>query len=221
LLINSAEAAPDKAMQTRYYQILAGLGDLPGMTALANDPARHVRLLGVTGRDAAAITEIRTDLDLIALQDNPDLGTALALACHRDHLTDRNIGPGSQAEALAEIAGTLAAAGQYQHAAHLATQAGRTTRAITHPVSEARKFAEIAQALVSADQVHAARQIVATACASDNWTIVATSALIVDPSAWASLTQALENYSVLSPRREDPRATVTTGHVSNPSVIRP
>ena len=47
-------------------------------------------MLDLTGGDAAALAEIRTALELIAAQDDPDLVAALRLARHRDDLTDRN-----------------------------------------------------------------------------------------------------------------------------------
>ena len=107
------------------------------MIDCARDGVRHDRMLDLTGGDAAALTEIRTALDLIAVQDVPDLASALCLACHRDLLTDRNayipaglpavwasLGqtprrgprrlyhrPDRQAEALARVAEALAGAG--------------------------------------------------------------------------------------------------------------
>ena len=73
-----------------YFRLLVTLGDLPRMIACAGDPARHDRMLDLTGGDTAALAEVRTALDLIAAQDTPDLASALRLACHRDQLTDRN-----------------------------------------------------------------------------------------------------------------------------------
>ena len=130
-----------------YFRLLEDLGDLPRMTECALDTARHDRMLDLTGGDAAALAEARTALDRIAAQDDPDLASALALACHRDHLADRNAhipvslpavwaalgqlaraqalarsitGPDSQASALAEVAGALARAGQHQQAEAIA-----------------------------------------------------------------------------------------------------
>ena len=156
-------------------------------------------MLDLTGGDAAALAEVRAALDRIAAQDDPDLASALALACHRDQLTDRNshipvalpavwaaLGQPTRAEALATsitepalagagpgagrggagrgraapagrdrrragrghrplhhrpglagrrpgaVAGALAEAGQHQHAATVAEQAG-AARSITDP----------------------------------------------------------------------------------------
>ena len=73
-----------------YYRLLEESGDLSRMIECASDLARHYRMLDVTGGDAAAIAEVRTGLDRIAAQDTPDLGAAIAMACHRDHLVGRN-----------------------------------------------------------------------------------------------------------------------------------
>jgi hypothetical protein len=126
-----------------YFQILAAPQDLPRITACALDRVRHDRMLDVTGGDAAAMTEVRTALDHIAEQDAPDVGAALALACHRDRLADRNahipVGLpavwavmghlpraealadsisdlGKRAQARAKIAGGMAEGGDYERA---------------------------------------------------------------------------------------------------------
>ena len=139
-----------------YFRLLEDLGDLPRMTECALDAARHDRMRDLTGGDAAALAEARTVLDRIAAEDDPDLASALALACHRDHLADRNAhipeslpavwaalgqlpraealarsmtSTDSQARALAEIATTLAQAGQHEQAEALARSiTARTSR---------------------------------------------------------------------------------------------
>jgi len=73
-----------------YYQLLTTLADLPRVVAAATDTARHDRMLDLSGGDAAALTQTRTALELIAAQQTPDLGGALRLVYHRDQLTDRN-----------------------------------------------------------------------------------------------------------------------------------
>ena len=60
------------------------------MTGCAHDPARHDRMLDVTGGDTAALGEARIALDRIASQETPDLASALAIACQRDRLAARN-----------------------------------------------------------------------------------------------------------------------------------
>jgi hypothetical protein len=52
------------------------------MTACALEAGRHDRMLDLTGGDAAAPREARTALDWIAAHAEPDLASALALACH-------------------------------------------------------------------------------------------------------------------------------------------
>jgi tetratricopeptide (TPR) repeat protein len=126
-----------------YFQFLDELGDLPRMTEYALDAVRHNQMLTLTGGDAAALAEVRTALNRIAAQDTPNLASALALACHRDHLADRGtrvpvklpavwaaLGQLPRAlaladsftywpdrvKALAQIAGALAETGQCQEA---------------------------------------------------------------------------------------------------------
>ena len=59
------------------------------MTDCASDMARHNRMLDLTGGTRRP-RRTRTALDRIAGQKEPDLASALALACHRDHLAYRN-----------------------------------------------------------------------------------------------------------------------------------
>ena len=149
------------------------------MIACAGDPARHDRMLELTGGDVAALAEIRTALDLIVAQDAPDLASALCLACHRDLLTDRNtnipvglpavwatLGQVTRAEALATsltdpvlqadaLAGSLVAlavAGQHEQAARVAGQAEAVARSITDPSWQAEALALVAGALAGAGQ---------------------------------------------------------------------
>ena len=167
-----------------YFRLLVTLGDLPHMIACAGDPARHDRMLDLTGGDTAALAEIRTALDLIAAQDKPDLASALSLAHHHYQLIDRNtnipIGlpavwaalgqvsrakalatsiasdPDRQAAALARVAGALARAGQHQQAETLA-------RSITDPAWRAETLAEMAGALARAGQHQQAAAVAAQA----------------------------------------------------------
>jgi len=162
-----------------YYRLPADLGDLPRMITLARDVARHDRMLDLVGGDGAALAEIRTALDLIAIQDVPDLASALCMACHRDLLTERNTSiptglpaiwatlhqytraealatsitdPDRQAEALARVAGPLAETGQYE-------QAEAVARSITSPGLQAAALARIVEALARTGQYERAEQI--------------------------------------------------------------
>lgn len=162
-----------------YFQLLEDLDDLPRMTECALDLHRHDAMLDLTGGDGAAIAEARTTLDRIAAQDEPDLAHALALACHRDYLTDRNskipvrlpavwaaLGqlsrakslaaslpyPELQAKALAEVAEALASTGHLRQAGVLAAQADGVARSIPEPGWRAFILADIAGALAKAGQ---------------------------------------------------------------------
>ena len=163
-----------------YYQLLASLGDLPRMTGCALDRVRHDRMLVVTGGDAAALAEVRAALDLIAAQDPPDLGAALALACRRDQLAGRNASvpaelpavwaalgqvtraealaasitdPQQRAEALARVAVALDAAGQHQQAATVAGQAEAFARSVTtYSPGWRNALARVARVLAAAGQ---------------------------------------------------------------------
>ena len=153
-----------------YFALLSELGELPRIVSFGLNRLRHDRMLSVTGGDAAALAEVRTALNFAAAEDSPDMATALALACRRDQLTDRNTNipaslpavwaivghtvraqalasslsdPVQQASAHEEIAEALAQAGHYQQAEILA-------RSITNLGWRERALADIAQALAQA-----------------------------------------------------------------------
>ncbi|HEY6798245.1 MAG TPA: hypothetical protein VI248_26495, partial [Kineosporiaceae bacterium] len=129
-----------------YFRLLAALGDLPRLTALAVDTARHDRMLDLTGGDAAALDEIRTTLDLLVAQDTPDLTAALHLAWHRDQLTDRNT------HIPTGLPAVWVALGHPQRGQALA-------RSITHPYEQAQALAAVAGALAQAGRHDQAEQI--------------------------------------------------------------
>ena len=160
-----------------YFRLLDDRRDLTRMTELALDAARHARMLDLTGGDAAALSEARTALDRIASDPNPDLVAALRLACHRDHLASRNANipaglpavlatlgqfsraealarsitdPCAQAQALTQIAGTLASAGQHEQALAAARQALAAAASITRPDAQTQALTQIAGTLASA-----------------------------------------------------------------------
>jgi hypothetical protein len=169
-----------------YYRLLITLGDLPRIIACAGDPARHNRMLDLSGGDTAALAEVRTALDLIAAQDTPDLASALRLAYHRDQLTDRNTNipddlpavwatlgqvtcaealatsitdPARQAEALTKVAGALARAGAHQRADAVARQAEEVARSITSPSLQAQALTQVVEALAGAGQHQQAEEL--------------------------------------------------------------
>ena len=122
------------------------------MIACASDLSRHDRMLDMTGGDTAALTEIRTALDSIAAQDTPDLGSALVLASHRDHLIKRND------NTPAELPAVWATLGQVLRAEGLAMS-------ITDTARRAEALARVATAL--ADSGHHERAIVIAGQAAD------------------------------------------------------
>ena len=137
-----------------YYQLLIDLGDLPRMIAYGLDRVRHDRMLGLTGGDAAALAEIRAALDLIGAQDAPDLASALALACRRDQLADRNT------KIPVSLPAVWAALGQIARAEALANS-------ITDPSKQARALAHITETLAPTRPLQAtalAEQVMAVAC---------------------------------------------------------
>ena len=160
-----------------YFRLLEDTGDLPGMTRCALDAARQDRMLTLTGGDAAAIAEARATLDRIAAQDVPDLASALAIACRRDHLALRSmriplnlpaawaalgqvtralaqatsiVEPDEQASALAGVAVALAESGQQERAAVIAAQAEELASSITTPNQRAVAMADVVEATARA-----------------------------------------------------------------------
>jgi hypothetical protein len=73
-----------------YPRLLATSNDLDRLTTLVTDPARHARMLELSGSDAAAVTEIRNCLRLHLTHTGPDLYALARLAYHRDELQGRN-----------------------------------------------------------------------------------------------------------------------------------
>jgi tetratricopeptide (TPR) repeat protein len=73
-----------------YPRVLAAADDAVRLADLATDPARHERLLEVTGGDGAALGEIALTQLVGARQPTPDLVTAVLLALRREELAGRN-----------------------------------------------------------------------------------------------------------------------------------
>ncbi|MEU3648153.1 hypothetical protein AB0E59_32570 [Lentzea sp. NPDC034063] len=73
-----------------YGNMLAGERDLPRLAGLAADPARHERLLSVSGGDVTALAEIAAAQNLVLAQEDPDLPLLARLVFHRDRLNNRN-----------------------------------------------------------------------------------------------------------------------------------
>ena len=162
-----------------YFQMLTATGDTARLAACAADAARHERMLGITGGDAAALNEVTVTLNLISAQDNPDLTGALKLVRHRDYLADRNANiptqlpavwatlghriraealarsitdPYDQVKALAALAGALAWTGQPERAAAAAAWAETVARSLHAPHPQAQALVAVAGALARAGQ---------------------------------------------------------------------
>lgn len=129
-----------------YFRLLDDLGDLPRMTGLAGDMARHDLMLRLTGGDAAALTEISAAQAKLLAQDQPDLASLTMLAFLEDRLINRN----SYISPL--LPGVLARLGSTRRA----EQAARSLR---YPGPQARALAEIAAAIAETEPEHARRLI--------------------------------------------------------------
>jgi tetratricopeptide (TPR) repeat protein len=156
-----------------YFQFLDELGALSRMTEYALDTVRHDRMLALTGGDAPALAEVRTALNRIAAQGIPDVASALALACHRDHLADRGtrvpvnlpavwavLGQLPRAlaladsftywpdrvKALAQIAGALAETGQHREAMRITKEVEAIAWTLTVDSAPGRpEYADLAE----------------------------------------------------------------------------
>jgi tetratricopeptide (TPR) repeat protein/transcriptional regulator with XRE-family HTH domain len=153
-----------------YSEMLQASNDIPEATKCARDRVRHDRMLGMSGGDITALTEIEAAQDLALAQRPPDLAAIACLAWHRDELTVRNAwiparlpavwarlgqparaealalsatDPVRQSEALAHVAAALAAAGEFDRAEALA-------RSIPRARQQSDALAQVAIALTAA-----------------------------------------------------------------------
>ncbi|MDG4788636.1 trypsin-like peptidase domain-containing protein [Micromonospora sp. WMMD1102] len=143
-----------------YPRLVHETADCPRLLALAVDPARHDRMLDLTGGDAAALAEIKTAQDLTLAQPRLDLTAMARLAMRREDLLARNadipvglpalwaaLGQPARAEALAygidqayrqvealtELAVTLAGQGDRDRAAALVDAVQTVAETIADP----------------------------------------------------------------------------------------
>ncbi|MGC3862329.1 hypothetical protein ACPSM1_19325 [Micromonospora chersina] len=72
-----------------YHSLLLAEGDLLAATELVTNPNRYNRMLGRSGSDADAVSQINSVLRAATL-DGQNLPMATKLAVHRDYLLDRN-----------------------------------------------------------------------------------------------------------------------------------
>ena len=217
-----------------YYRLLSSLDDRPRMITCAGCLARHERMLDRIGGDEAALTEVRTAIDLIAADDVPDLASALALACHRDQLTDRNentptrlpavwaalgqvlraealatsiTDPFKRTDALAQVAAALAKAGQPEQAAAITNQAEKAAQSIPDPSRRVEALARVAALLAEAGQREQA-----SAIAEQAQTV---SRSITEPSRHVSALALVA--AVLAEARQYEQAQAVTRSITDPA----
>ncbi len=171
---------------TGYPDMLRTVGDSSRLAALAVDPARHDRMLDLSGGDTTALTEIRGCQDLLLHCSKPDLYTLARLSHHRGQLEARNANipsglialwvtlgrpnraeqtaraitdPYRRAQALAEVAEAAATAGDRERAHRLTADAEQTARAITDPYWRAQALTRMARAAATAGDHEWAEEI--------------------------------------------------------------
>lgn len=169
-----------------YYQLLHVSSDLGRVIAFATDPARHDRMLDLTGGDSAALSEITTAQQAILQQPEPDLLAMACLAIHRDNLGQRNANvparlpavlaklgrtqraealagsitePGRRVEALADLAKIAAAAGDLSRAKAIADRAQAAAVTVTSQDWQAWAYAAAAEAMAAARDLDRAREL--------------------------------------------------------------
>ncbi|MFE2586674.1 hypothetical protein, partial [Streptomyces sp. NPDC059378] len=172
-----------------YSRMLATTNDTNRLAALAIDAARHDRMLDLSGGDTAALTEIKSCQDLLLASPEPDLYALARLSHRRSQLESRNaniptelpamwttLGQPSRAEALAHaltdpyrqagalagVAEAMAAAGDYERAREMATDAEQIAHTITDPLRHAFALAGVAGAVAAAGDHQQAEQIAHT-----------------------------------------------------------
>ncbi|SFQ43560.1 ATP-binding protein [Amycolatopsis rubida] len=129
-----------------YFRLVQESGDVTALADLAGDPARHERLLDVSGGDLAAMGELDTARAALLESAEPDLVRLITLDTYRDNFRDRNkITP-------VRLPAVWAALGQFDHAVALA-------QSMTDPGSRARALLELSGELVRAGQPDRAGQL--------------------------------------------------------------
>ncbi|MFG2961372.1 hypothetical protein ACGF5O_47615, partial [Streptomyces sp. NPDC048291] len=156
---------------TGYPRMLATVRDTHRLAPLAVDPARHNRMLDLSGGDTAALTEIKTCQDLLLNGTQPDLYMLARLSHHRGQIESRNasipaelpavwatLGYPNRAEALAraftdprsrvwaltEVAGALTEAGDHERAVVVADDAEQIARTVTEEHQQVFALTEVA-----------------------------------------------------------------------------
>ncbi|MBR7834173.1 hypothetical protein KDL01_12935 [Actinospica durhamensis] len=171
---------------TGYPRMLAAAKDTDRLTVLAIDPARHDRMLQVTGGDTAALAEVTACQDLLLERAQPDFYALGMLSRRRDRLQTRNAhipvglpavwaalghlvraeelacaitGLDQQVRALTKVAKVMATAGERVQTLRLATHAEQLARAITDVDKQEWALVEVIDALIAAGELDRAEQL--------------------------------------------------------------
>ncbi|MFI9811249.1 hypothetical protein [Saccharothrix variisporea] len=73
-----------------YFRLLVATGEVARVVACAIDPARHDRMLSLSGSDLGALGEITAAQAAVLATAEPDAVVLARLSYHRERLTDRN-----------------------------------------------------------------------------------------------------------------------------------
>ncbi|MBB1153791.1 hypothetical protein [Amycolatopsis dendrobii] len=129
-----------------YFRLVQEAGNVAALVDLAGDPARHERLLDVSGGDLAAMGELEAARAALLASAEPDLLRLITLDTYRDNFRDRNkITP-------VRLPAVWAALGQFDHAVALA-------QSMTDPGSRSRALLTLAGELVRAGQSDRAERL--------------------------------------------------------------
>ncbi|WP_116199049.1 ATP-binding protein [Amycolatopsis circi] len=129
-----------------YFRLVRESGDVAALADLAVDPARHARLLDVSGNDLAALAELDSAL-LAALQAaDPDLVRIITLETYRDNFRDRNN------QIPERLPGLWAELGEVDHAIALA-------QSIIDPFRQRAALRGVAGAFARTDRTDLARRL--------------------------------------------------------------
>jgi tetratricopeptide (TPR) repeat protein len=209
-----------------YLRLLVATSDVMRLSALARDPRRHAFLLGATGSDYAALTEIGIAQSLIVDQTVLDLNALVELAAYRHVLSIRNqfippdlpivwawlahfdraedlartiTDPNNRNQALSRLASAIAQTGDPDRAEAVA-------RTISDPDAQAQALTGLATAAAQAGDAHRAYRLATAA--------EALASTITDPDPQA---RALTNLASAIAQAGDPdRAETLARTTTNP-----
>ncbi|MEV4601470.1 hypothetical protein AB0K15_29230 [Amycolatopsis sp. NPDC049253] len=129
-----------------YFRLVQETGDVATLADLAVDPARHDRLLDVSGGDLAAMGELDTARTALLDSPEPDLLRLITLETYRDTFRERNkLTPERLPAVWAEL-------GQVDHAVALA-------QSITEPWLRTQALVELVGSLACTGEAGRAKQV--------------------------------------------------------------